>query len=485
MKIHYIAEPTPARFHQCDSFYRGLRGPVRSGKSTAMCIEIINRARRQVPSQSGIRRTRWASIRNTYRELEDTTLKTWLMWFPEDIFGSVNRRTMTHLLQFNDIHCEVLFRALDRPEDISKLLSMEVTGGWINEAREVPKAVVDTLGDRVEQYPSKMDEGCTWGGVFMDTNAPDEDHWWYGLEAEPPRTILTSGKEARWDFFVQPGALVERHGKFLPNPKAENIRNLNGGHDYYLKRLAGKKESYIRVYYCNEFGYVEEGKRVHAEYNDSTHCAPSPLVPDPNLKVTVGLDFGLTPAATFFQQTATGQWRMFHEIASENIGVRRFGETELLPYVLGHLMDFDVEMWGDPSETRSQTDESTPIKILSALGFNIRPAPSQDPTIRREALSAPLSRLIDGEPGMIVDPSCKVFRKGMSSKFIYQRLQVSGDERFRDKPAKNWWSHTCEAAEYAMVGAGEGERITQRPRMTPPFNPRIHTMSGAHGWMSG
>lgn len=474
MKIQYTAEPTPASFHSCDSFYRGLRGPVRSGKSTAMCIELMNRARKQVPSSSsGLRRSRWGVIRNTYRELEDTTLKTWLMWFPEDIFGSVNRRTMTHTLQFNDIYTEIMFRALDRPQDVAKLLSMELSGGWVNEAREVPKAIIDVLGDRVEQYPPKMDEGCTWGGVMMDTNPPDEDHWWFNLEANPPDG---------WSFFIQPGALVERHGKFVPNPKAENIRNLNQGHDYYLKRIAGKKESYVRVYYCNQYGYVEEGKRVHPEYSDSTHCSPSPLVPDPHLKVVVGLDFGLTPAAAFFQQTPTGQWRWFHEIASSNIGIKRFGSMELLPYCLGELMDYEIEMWGDPSETPSQTDESTPIKILNAMGFNVQPAPSQDPTLRREALSAPLSRMIDGEPGLLIDPSCKVARKGLSSKFIYKRLQVVGDEKFHEKPDKNWWSHICEAAEYAMLGAGEGEKITRRVRATPPYDPRVMTPV-ANGWM--
>jgi len=474
MKIHYIAEPTPSQLHKSDAFYRGLRGPVRSGKSTAMCIEIINRARRQAPSQSGVRRTRWAVIRNTYRELEDTTLKTWLMWFPEDVFGKVNRRSMVHLLQFNDIHCEVMFRALDRPDDIAKLLSMEVTGGWVNEAREVPKAVIDTLGDRVEQYPSRMDEGCTWGGVFMDTNAPDEDHWWFELEANPPEG---------WEFFTQPGALKEFRGSFVPNPKAENIRNLNGGHDYYLKRLAGKAESYVRVYYCNQFGYVEEGKRVHPEYADATHCAPSTIVPDPRLRTVVGLDFGLTPAAAFFQQAANGQWRLFHEIATEDIGVKRFGELELLPYILSELDGFQIEMFGDPAGVqRNQVDSSTPLQILEALGFNIQPAPSQDPTLRREALAAPLSRMIDGEPGLIIDPSCKALRKGLSSKFIYKRMQVVGDEKYHDKPDKNWWSHVCEAAEYGMVGAGEGYRITQRPRRSSSYLPPMRA-TGTHGWL--
>ena len=476
MEIKYTAESTPSKFHVCNSFYRGIRGPVRSGKSTAMCIEILHRAKEQKLNSQGIRRTRWVIVRNTYRELEDTTLRTWLIWVPEYVFGVFNRRTMTHTVQFNDIHLEVMFRALDRPDDVAKLLSLEVTGAWVNEAREVPKAIIDVLGDRVEQYPPKMDEGCTWGGVMMDTNSPDEDHWWAELEAKPPEG---------WAFFTQPGALKEVKGKFIPNPQAENIRNLNRGHDYYVKRMAGKKDSYIRVYYCNQFGYVEEGKRVHPEYVDATHCSPSPLIPDSRDLIVIGLDFGLTPAAAFFSHRSNGQWWLFHEIATEDIGIKKFGERLLLPYILRNYMDFEIEIYGDThGNTRGQNDNRTPEEIFEALGLTIKlPSMEGGPLMRREALSAPLSRMVDGEPGLLVDPSCKVIRKGLSSKYIYKRIRVVGDEKFHDKPDKNFWSHICEAAEHAMVGAGEGERLTRRPRPKQEKQPRLHG-SSMQGWMA-
>lgn len=465
MEIKYTAEPTPAKFHKDDSFYRCMRGPVRSGKSTCMSIEIMNRACQQRKGPDSFRRTKAVIVRNTYRELEDTTLRTWLMWFPEHVFGHVNKRTMTHLIQFNDIYLEVLFRALDRPDDVSKLLSLEASFAWVNEAREVPKAIIDVLGDRVEQYPALKDGGCTWGGVFMDTNSPDEDHWWYDLEANPPKVTLDSGKEVQWSFFTQPGALKEIDGRFIANPKAENVVNLNGGHDYYLKRLMGKKSSYVRVYYCNQFGYVEEGKRVHPEYVDATHCAPSPIIPDVRHPVVIGIDFGLTPAAAFFSRRPNGQWWLFHEIVTERIGIKHFGEMLLLPYILANLMDYEVTVYGDPyGNAASQNDKETPLQILEALGFAITlPSIEGGPNIRRESLAAPLERMIDGQPGLIVDPSCKTIRKGLSSKYIYKRLQVVGDEKFHEKPDKNFWSHICEAAQHAMVGAGEGKLIIQRP----------------------
>lgn len=480
MKITYDAEPTLARFHRSNAFYRCVRGPVRSGKSTGMCAEAMIRANGQAPDpHDNIRKTRGAVIRNTYRELLDTTLKTWLMWFPENVFGNFNYGTMTHNIRVNDLEIEVMFRALDRPDDIKKLLSLELTWAWVNEAREVPRAIIDTLGDRVEQYPPKryneegeQISGCTWGGVFLDTNAPDDDHWWFELESKPP---------AGWIFFSQPGALIEANGKFHPNPKAENVRNLNGGHTYYTKRMAGKTDSYIRVYYCNQFGFVEEGKRVHPEYNDSIHCAGYELVPDVRHQVVIGMDFGLTPAAAFFSRRPNGQWWLFKELVTENIGIKQFGELVLLPYILENLLDHDIVIYGDThGNTGSQNDKKTPGQILDALGIRVKmPNLGTGPLLRREALAAPLSRLVDGEPGLLIDPGCRTLRKGLSSKFIYKRVQVVGDEKYHDVPDKNFWSHICEAAEHAMVGAGEGKLLTRATR-----KPRKKKGKRATGWMA-
>ena len=74
-----------------------------------------------------------------------------------------------------------IFLALDRPEDVKKLLSLELTGVWINEAREIPKSIVDACSMRVGRYPSMRDGGPSWYGVIADTKPPDTDHWWVYL----------------------------------------------------------------------------------------------------------------------------------------------------------------------------------------------------------------------------------------------------------------------------------------------------------------
>ena len=60
--------------------------------------------------------------------------------------------TVQQLPDGTTAHVEFLFRALDKPDDIKKLLSLEVTGGWLNEAREIPKAIMDMLIGRLGLY---------------------------------------------------------------------------------------------------------------------------------------------------------------------------------------------------------------------------------------------------------------------------------------------------------------------------------------------
>ena len=291
-------------------------------------MEILARSAEQPKGIDGKRRSRWAIIRNTYPELKTTTIKTWHQWVSPDIGQWQGEGPPTHHIKQADLDMEVIFVALDRPEDVRKLLSMELTGAWINEAREIPKAVLDGLTGRVGRYPSKRDGGAAWFGIIMDTNPPDSDHWWYRLAEEE--------KPEGFAFFAQPSGLA---------PDAENLPNLPEG--YYARTLAGKSEDWVKVYVRGEYGFVQDGRPVYAEYRDSVHCQPVALVPA--LPLYVGIDFGLTPAATFAQRTPTGQWRIIGELVTENMGALRFGE--LLHAVLaGRYAGIEIAaITGDPA----------------------------------------------------------------------------------------------------------------------------------------
>jgi len=63
--------------------------------------------------------------------------------------GEWHKQEFIFELKAGDVHCEILFRALDTPDDVRKVLSLELTGAYINEGREVPKAILDMIGGRV------------------------------------------------------------------------------------------------------------------------------------------------------------------------------------------------------------------------------------------------------------------------------------------------------------------------------------------------
>ena len=59
-------------FLKDDSFFRGLRGPVGSGKSVSCCVEVFRKALKQEPSPDGKNgKSRWAVIRNTNPQLKN------------------------------------------------------------------------------------------------------------------------------------------------------------------------------------------------------------------------------------------------------------------------------------------------------------------------------------------------------------------------------------------------------------------------------
>lgn len=429
-----------------DAFVRGVKGPIGSGKSTACCIEILRRSAQQVPNAQGVRKTRWAIIRNTYPELKTTTIKTWHQWVPPEVGKWQSEGPPTHYLKTPDLDVEVMFLALDRPEDVRKLLSLELTGAWVNEARDVPKAIIDGLTGRVGRFPPVVDGGCTWSGILLDTNPPDTDHWWYRLAEEE----IPSG----WEFFAQPAG---------DSPNAENIPNLPK--NYYEKARAGKDANWVKVYIQGDYGFVQDGKPVYPEYRDNVHCRATGVIP--KVPVYVGLDFGLTPAALFGQRASNGQWRWLSELVAEDMGTVRFAE-QLAIAMRTRYPDHSFVITGDPAgDQRAQTDETTPFQILRAKGIDARPANSNDPGLRREAVAVALNRMVDGEPGLIIDPACRVLRKGMAGAYRYRRIQVSGQERYHDVPEKNMYSHICDAGQYLMLGAGEGKAIIRRHQSGP------------------
>lgn len=440
--IHYIPPPIAKKFLQSDALVRGLMGPMGSGKSTTCCIEIVRRAIMQNKGKDGIRRSRWLVVRNTYPELKDTTIRTFQEWFSPFIINGkyITTSPPRQVLRFNDVHLEVIFTALDTPEDTRKLLSLDITGAWLNEARELPKEVIQYLIGRVGRYPAKKDGGASWRGIIMDTNPPDDNHWWYkSFEVNP---------SIDFKIFKQPSGLANN---------AENRENLPN--DYYEKLLSAMDKQTANVMVHGKYGFVRHGEPVYKNiWDDNIHVASKPLEPLPiimNKPVIIGLDFGLTPAAVFLQKTINGRWLVLYEIIPDTF----VGAEQFIPMIKKVMEEkfhpqqkFDII--GDPAGSqRAQTDARTAFDVFRSHGLHTRPSPTQSTADRLMCVRQPLARIIDNESGFLLSPVCTNIRKAMNGGYHYKISQSTGE--IKEAPEKNEYSHISDALQYGLAGGGE------------------------------
>lgn len=406
---------------------------------------------------NGVRRSRFGMIRNTYPDLRSTTIKEWVSVVGEEVGKVVYSAPITQNIRFvledgDEIDCEVMFLALDRPDDVRKLRGTQFTWIWFNEAKELPFYVVDKALERLGRYPKRQDVpgGYRYGAV-ADYNAPDEMNWAYQKAEEE--------KPDDWEFFAQPGGVIKVNGKWVLNPKAENIRNLPDG--YYTRLLNGKAEDSIACELGNIYTMVRHGRPVYEHsYNDQVHSVEKlELLPSPLL---LGWDFGRTPAVVIGQEDENGQLRIIKEVFKEGIGVRNFAKQVAGPVIRqlakGRGIGFSV---GDPAgKTRNEDDQSA-LTILEDEGFPTEPAPGNNAlTPRLDAVEGNLNRMIMGMPGMVVcRQGAPIVRKGFVSGYCYGEYNIhggGGEQRIGDQPQKNRYSHPHDALQYLCIKASEG-----------------------------
>jgi hypothetical protein len=473
--VDYAAPRTVSAFMQSNARQRVIMGPFGSGKSSGCVIEVVRRSKEQRVctggEKKGKRASRWAIIRNTMPQLRDTTIKTWFSWFPDGSCGYWKETGKTFFIEFGDVSAEVCFRALDDAADIKNLLSLELTGAYINECREIPQAIVEGLKGRIERYPAVKDGGCSWAGIWADTNPPEEGSYWHslmeGLDPGDPSVPKKSG----WDVFIQPPGLLKvddgRGGKkYMPNPEADNIKNLPPG--YYEHLAQDNSDEYIKVYVLGKYGTSKSGKPVHPLFEEELHVARDRLIPNRHLPLIIAADFGLTPAMTLKQQDAWGRVLTFDEIVTESMGLERCIDERLKPLLRNKYDGFDIFVTGDPSGgNRSQTDETTCVQVFKKKGFKrVKLARSNNPIARWGATDHYLSRRTERGPAYLIDPTCVYLKGGMKGGYHFK---VSKTGVKSDAPEKNLHSHICEAGEYGDMyfqqGAEQTTSTTERKAM--------------------
>lgn len=462
LNINYQAPgPVSNSFYESRAPVSGIMGPIGSSKTTVALMKMLLIASTQKKSNlDGVRYTKFRVIRDTYSNLEETTIPSWHTWVPASlgIWRGPKGRPKTHHLKFNiaakgmpqdivDVKIEFIALGPTSLEEVMK--GWEGTGVYVNEADGVPYEGIVFAYSRCARYPSMIHGGPSWTGLWVDFNAPDDDNWTY--------EHLVDNLPDGWEFYVQPSGF---------SPNAENLQNLPD--NYYQDKSNGMPTWWVRRFIENKFGMSRDGKLVFEDYNDEVHCAHSPLVYDPRSPIILGGDQGRNGAIVIFQKTPIGQWRGLREIIAHNVGAERFGKLAAQE-LHDHFPDVPIaHAWGDPAGTSgSDHDERSYWEIMTeVMGVRWKPSPvpRNNWTDRCAAVERNLMRMIDGEPAFLISPTMKVLRKGFNSRYVLKKIATSaGTDRFHDRPEKgNGFDGVQDATQYLLCGGGEHMAVKGR-----------------------
>lgn len=358
---------------------RCIQGPIESGKSVASCMALF-RAMCETPRSKGsnLRKSRWLVSRNTYADLRNSTVNTFLDWFPPGPRGKGFGKfyeTEPYVYEFvwRDIEAEIHFESFQDDSDTSlrALKSKEYTGGWFNEAQFSTRKLIAAMIERTGRYPKWEDISHSWqpGGekwkemksirlaravkdwragkradydpgpmpdfsemridrrwFIMDMNAPRvSNHWIQIVRGDIPVPDAWDESEKRahkkpdnWAFFMQPPAVFPDEAApegYVINPAAENLRNMAPGR--YLDLTEGRSTKEIDRELRNKVVIEAKGEPVFPGFRRDLHVAKESVRPLEGGVVYGGADFGLTPAWVFGQRVGR-KWPILREMSATN-----------------------------------------------------------------------------------------------------------------------------------------------------------------------
>lgn len=478
------------RFFWDRSKFSCIQGPIGSGTSTAGVHKLNLLSLEQEPDHDGVRRSKWLIIGRSYPNLRETVLKTWDIWFKEEVYGP-RVRAEPGYHRFIDpktggprphpsgdgtyVDAEFIFLALPNGEVARQILpSWEITGFFANEIQFLDKDIITIALTRCGRFPSvATGSGATWFGGFADMNAPIEGHWVPYMRGDIPLPPDMSEEEAKgyekpenWRFFVQPPGLIERieNGKYRyePNPKAENQTWLK---EPYIEKIDGMSKHDIDMLILNKIGIAMAGKPVYPTYSETDHASEDILDAVEGFPLIVGLDGGRDPAAIVGQNV--NGWTVLAELVGSSESAEEFA-PRVKAMLATRFPGFEYEFWADPRyDDGNQATADTAFEIFGKFGMTVYPATTDNNVeLRRSTVAGVLAK----RNGLLISKSCLMLRRGMAGGYHYRK--IAGTTMYSPRPQKNEYSHPVEAFENMLIGGGEGYATVRGPvRKTPASVP--------------
>ncbi len=463
-QLVYKPPRTIEMFMLSTSLVRVVVGPYGSGKSMGCIVELLRRARQQAP-HNGTRYTRFALIRNTMQQLRSTVLSDIQQYLGPMVRYFVTDSTVQIRAQMPDgtmIHSDWVMIPLDTKEDQRRLLSLQLTGAWVNEVREVPFEILEALIGRCGRYPSKALGGPSWHGVICDTNPWDTDSTYH--------EVMVLNPDKRFELFHQPSGI---------GPDAENVENLPP--DYYENMMGNRSVEWSSVHVESMWGASNAGQAVfRRSFHAPDHVRDMVTMVNPMRPLVIGMDFGRTPSALIGQVDSMGRLLVFDEVVTEDMGLVTMVEDKLKPMLFAEpYAGKRFFVVADPAgREKSQITEETPFEALRAMGLMAYPASTNSITPRLTAVEKLFRQRLQGEPAIQISRTgCPTLVRALGSRYRYRKRR---DGELEDKPEKlHPWSDVADCLQYMSLGlqANLSGRVLQRSMRRPR-----QTQMSAAGW---
>lgn len=461
MSINFTAPPVVANYMLSNAFVRIIEGPVGSGKTTGSIMEILRRALEQRQGPDGIRRTRWVITRQTLGQMKMTILPDILTWFRGIATYKVSEQLIT--LSFDDVVCEMYMIPLEAEDDQRRLLSMQLTGCYINECIEISPDFISAIAGRCGRYPSKADGGPTWHGIIADTNFPViGSDWWKLFEEDRPHD---------WAIFKQPSGLSE-----FP----ENIENLPDG--YYIRLASNPNKAWVQRYVLAEYGEDPSGSAVFGKSFKRTFHTVEDLDPVQGMPLLIGQDFGRAPCSLICQPDHLGRLLVLEEVIAEDIGLETHVSRSLKPQL--YAEKYFGKMFaavGDPSGiAKGNMLEENSFDVLRRLGIPAFPAPTNNIDPRLGAVETLFLQQRDGGPAIIISrKGCPMLVRALNGAYRYANTKAGDRKALPEK--KHPWSDLADCLQYVCLTMNSGLVHMIAKRIKPKVQIERQRSSAA-GW---
>ncbi len=325
----------------------------------------------------------WAMVRDTYINLERSTMREFFEWFPPGICGTHHKgkKEWSWNPDVMGFSGTIMFLGMDDDQTATKIQSTPLAGFVCDEVSPVAGSggisytVFRTLMQRLRQ------RGMQYYVGKLAQNNPDESHWTFAEFVDP-------GKKARNNF--------QTH---MP----ENLENLP--EDYYeqMTDLYAGEQDKINRFVLGKFGFQQEGKAVTPQWSDGVHLGRR-IQPVRNVKLHLGWDFGGNCTCAITQITPMGTFNVLDAWAGEDgTGVTQLVEDCVKPRLVERYKGFNWDHTGDPtgaSREASDSSRSAVKSIKDQLGGTWRPGPVQV-SERLIPLRAVLRRMGDNGRGVV------------------------------------------------------------------------------------